>query len=60
MRETLQQAQRSNDGRPTCCACGAPCGVTREWLGSRLCAACYDSEPIYTKPKELLCKRILT
>ena len=58
MSETTQQARRSNDGRPTCRACGAPCGLDREWRGSRLCQTCYDTEPLFTKPKELLPCRI--
>jgi len=54
MIETYAQGQRHNDGRPTCVACHAPCGLTREYRGAKLCDTCYDDEPIYTQPKELL------
>jgi hypothetical protein len=54
MIETYSQGQRANDGRPTCAACHAPCGLTREYRGARLCDTCYNDEPVFTQKKELL------
>ena len=54
--DTYAQAVRANWPRPTCASCHAPCAYDREFRGSRLCQACYDTELLFTKRKELLCK----
>ena len=56
MNETYHEAQASNDGRPTCVSCFAPCGLTREYRATKLCSTCYGSElpKLTTTPKELL------
>jgi len=56
MTETYSQAQASNDNRPTCVSCGLPCGLTREYRATKLCATCYATEllPLITVRKELL------
>lgn len=52
--ETYSEAQRANDGRPTCRACYAPCGLNREYRGAHLCQTCYDEEPLWIEQKEKL------
>ena len=56
MIETYREAQASNDNRPTCVSCFAPCGYTREYRATKCCEACYRDElpPLTTKPKELI------
>lgn len=58
MHETYQQAGHSNDGRPTCRSCHAPCAYDRDYRGQRLCPSCARDEfPGFTlQHKELLCK----
>ena len=54
---TPSQARVMNDGRPTCMVCHAPCGLTREYYGRKMCETCYRDQPTIVQPKELLCRK---
>lgn len=53
-RETQAEARRSNEGRPTCAACYAPCAYDREFRGAGLCQACYRDEPLFIQKRSPL------